>query len=199
MDVRIERTRQSLMEALITLMGEKGFDNISVANLTARAGCNRGTFYLHYKDKDELLREIEEDLLHGLVAQAGPFSLQRVSADQPPAEPEPALLDVFRYLAAHADAFRVLLGQRGDPAFLARLKAIMRQNVSNQLAWFQARGQQPPMPHDFLSAYLTSAHVGVIQHWLESGMKYSPEYLALLMTRMARFWASSALQHLLPL
>lgn len=194
MDARIERTRQLLMESLIALMDEKGFENIRVADLTARAGCNRGTFYLHYRDRTELLRAIEEELLRGLIALARPFSLEWIKTDAPPGEPEPAVLDLFRYLSTHAAAFRVLLGQRGDPLFLARLKAIMRQNVSNQVAWFQAQREQTLMPHDFLAAYLTSAQLGVIQHWLESDVNYSPEYLALLMTRMARFWMSSVRQ-----
>jgi AcrR family transcriptional regulator len=192
MDARIERTHETLVASFIKLMAEKGFDNLRVADLTDRAGCNRGTFYLHYKDKYDLLAQMEDELLQGLIARARPFSPQRLRAKPTVDEPEPAVVDVFRYMDEHAAAFRVLLGPKGDPAFLSRLKALMRQNVYDQLAWFQAQGTQTPVPHDFLTAYLSSAHIGVIQHWLETGMKSSPEHMAVLMTRIARFWASAA-------
>ena len=49
-DPRIERTREALRGALMALIEEKGFDAISVQDITERARLNRATFYLHYRD-----------------------------------------------------------------------------------------------------------------------------------------------------
>lgn len=192
MDARIARTKRTLFDALITLMEEKGFDRIRVADLTDRAGFNRGTFYLHYKDKDDLREQGEAELLQGLAACIQPLSPHRLSAHLAMTEPEPAMLDACRYLHEHANAFRVQLGPKGDPAFSARLKETLRQAVYERTLPLRAQQEQTLVPHDFLTAYLSSAQVGVLQHWLESGVKYSPHYMALLMTRMARLWASLA-------
>ncbi len=54
-DPRIRRTRQLLQGALRTLMQTKGFDEISVQDLTDAATVNRATFYDHYTDKFALL------------------------------------------------------------------------------------------------------------------------------------------------
>ncbi|MNC44054.1 hypothetical protein D3C75_929480 [compost metagenome] len=49
---------------------------------------------------------------------------------------------------------------------------------------YQPDDSQLSIPRDYLVAYIVSAHLGVIQHWLESGMKLSPEEMAALMTRL---------------
>jgi AcrR family transcriptional regulator len=53
-DARAVRTRGEIATALIELMHEKGFDDISVQEICERAGVGRSTFYAHFQDKDEL-------------------------------------------------------------------------------------------------------------------------------------------------
>ena len=48
-------TKEDIKEALIQLLSEEKFENISVSKLCKRAGINRGTFYLHYIDKYDSL------------------------------------------------------------------------------------------------------------------------------------------------
>jgi AcrR family transcriptional regulator len=54
-DRRIERTRRTLREALIALILERGWDDISVQDVCNRADVGRSTFYTHFADKEELL------------------------------------------------------------------------------------------------------------------------------------------------
>lgn len=49
------QTRHKLYTALSTLMAEKGFDSITLADIAARAGVGRTAVYNHFKDKDALL------------------------------------------------------------------------------------------------------------------------------------------------
>ena len=55
LDPRVKRTRQMLDQAFMELLAEKGFDAISVQDVTERAGVNRATFYAHFQDKFALL------------------------------------------------------------------------------------------------------------------------------------------------
>jgi AcrR family transcriptional regulator len=55
LDPRVKRTRQLLDQAFIQLLTEKGFEAITVQDVTQRAGVNRATFYAHFQDKYELL------------------------------------------------------------------------------------------------------------------------------------------------
>jgi len=55
--------QQYIIVAFQELMSEVAFEKITVQLITKRAGVNRSTFYLHFKDKNDLLDEITERLL----------------------------------------------------------------------------------------------------------------------------------------
>jgi AcrR family transcriptional regulator len=55
LDPRVKRTRELIQHSFMETVDEKGFNAISVQDITARAGVNRATFYAHYTDKYDLL------------------------------------------------------------------------------------------------------------------------------------------------
>jgi AcrR family transcriptional regulator len=60
-DLRIRRTRSLLSNALVALMQEKSMDKITVQEVLDRATVGRSTFYLHYRDKDDLFLCVLKD------------------------------------------------------------------------------------------------------------------------------------------
>lgn len=54
-DIRVVRTKRSLKKALLTLLKEKKFKDITVTDIVSYAGVNRGSFYNHFQNKEELL------------------------------------------------------------------------------------------------------------------------------------------------
>jgi AcrR family transcriptional regulator len=69
LDPRIRRTRHLLQEALRRLLEQKGFDDITVQDITEAATLNRATFYAHYPDKFALLEELIRVSFLELLAQ----------------------------------------------------------------------------------------------------------------------------------
>lgn len=69
-DRRIERTRTALRTALLELMQERGWDEIDVQTLCARANVGRSTFYQHFPNKEELLKASFAGLKSALMAEA---------------------------------------------------------------------------------------------------------------------------------
>ncbi len=65
-DRRITKTKRALRRALIELMEERGFDAVSVNDLCARADLNRGTFYNHFRSKEDLLAALEDEVMDDL-------------------------------------------------------------------------------------------------------------------------------------
>ncbi len=55
LDPRVKRTRALLEQAFMDLLGEKGFQAVTVQDIAERAGVNRATFYAHFADKYALL------------------------------------------------------------------------------------------------------------------------------------------------
>jgi AcrR family transcriptional regulator len=50
-----EFTKNTIHQAVLELIGEKGVENLTVSRVAQRAGIAKGTVYLHFKDKDELV------------------------------------------------------------------------------------------------------------------------------------------------
>lgn len=59
-DRRILKTQESLKKAVIELMAEKNFDDITIQDIADRTNVNRGTIYLHYQNKYDLLDKLIE-------------------------------------------------------------------------------------------------------------------------------------------
>jgi AcrR family transcriptional regulator len=73
LDPRVKRTRSLILRSFESLLAEKGFESISVQDVTGKAEVNRATFYAHFHDKYELLdysisqmfrQEIEKRMLN---------------------------------------------------------------------------------------------------------------------------------------
>ncbi len=82
-DPRVKRTRELLQRALMELMAEKGFEDITVRDIAQRATVNRVTFYAHFQDKYALLehtmRELIRDRLRSQVPEGTPFSAENLA------------------------------------------------------------------------------------------------------------------------
>ena len=66
MDARVRRTRDALGNALVTLILEKPFDDITIQEVLDRAGVGRSTFYSHFSDKDDLLFSDADEFFEGM-------------------------------------------------------------------------------------------------------------------------------------
>src|SRR5437868_4937351 len=101
-DRRKQRTRRMLREALISVILEKGYDAVTIQDITERADLRRATFYLHYKDKDELLMTVLQETFDELVEQIGPFMHGDILAGKTQVEP---FRMTFRHVADNADLY----------------------------------------------------------------------------------------------
>ncbi|UUZ82828.1 TetR/AcrR family transcriptional regulator [Paenibacillus sp. P26] len=183
-DPRVVRTRKMLRDALMELIREKGLEGITVRELTEKAGLYRGTFYLHYRDIYDLLEQSQEEMLQGIrdiAAQVSPLDFQKRHWLE---EPHPSAIRMFEYYADNAVYFHTILGPKGDPAFPAKLKELMRELFQNNEALLQAKDADIPIPRDFFISYIISANIGLLQHWFDTGMVQTPREMALMSMRM---------------
>ena len=67
MDLRVKKTRNSIINAFIQLRSKKPIEKISVKELSQLAMINKATFYLHYKDIYDLSDSLEEELIQNVL------------------------------------------------------------------------------------------------------------------------------------
>ncbi len=158
-DRRVRRTQMALAKALIALTLERGYDAISVRDITERADVGYATFFRHFSDKDALLADVLQVVLEEL-----PAELTR-SAFMPDAA---GAIFVFEYVRQHSEIVGVLL----------RTPAV-RQNVLDMCLTI-ARAKQDLnadgiVPAEVAAYYTVSAALVLIDWWLAQGMPYTPE------------------------
>jgi AcrR family transcriptional regulator len=190
LDRRISRTRRNLQEALFDLILEKGFDSITVEEITTRADLGRTTFYLHYRDKEDLLMQAVRDQVDGLVSQLSQFpfrGVQRSGSNSGMEAVTPMIALAFQHVAQNVVFYRVLLRGEGTHAALQRLRQILAQAILELIRHFTQRDEKelnPTIPIDVFLNSLAGAWVGLMSWWLEEDMPYSPEEMAIMYQRM---------------
>lgn len=173
-DRRIIRTKKEIKEAFISLLEEKNFDSITVRDLTERANINRGTFYLHYLDKYDLLEKCEEEVFANILSIFNAGAVIDILQGQDMTVRLPFFVRVFEYLKEEATFMKVILGPNGDPAFQEKIRQVFIKNLNDNILT-KMDLESVKVPIELLTTYVSSAHLGVIQYWLNTGMKQSPE------------------------
>lgn len=185
-DRRITRSKKALRDALIALMEERGFDSITVGDLCARADLNRGTFYNHYQDKEDLLESFENEIMGDLERfqqQMKDLNLKEILSYQLRKKPLPFLVNLFDYLREEGDFLHAVLGPGGDVGFGPRLRDSVCGNLIQSILHERYRSNPTPFVNYYI-AFFASAYLGVIMQWIETGMQETSEEMALIAMRL---------------
>ncbi len=177
-DRRVQRTRRSLQQALIDLILQKGYDPITIKELTDRADVNYATFYLHYENKEQILdvtlREVSDDLVVELAND------ERCCIDS-----QHAMIRIFQHVEAHAHLYRVLFigGSRVNIA-ITQTRNYIATLIHNQLMAILPEPDEG-IPYEIIAQHTTGALLNVMSWWLENGMPFSPQIMGKMMCKLS--------------
>lgn len=182
-DLRIIRTREFIKEALIDLIEEKGFEAITVKDITTRARINRGTFYSHYQDKYELMARCQDETLNdmaNIVKQNFVNVNVELDSSVPQAAPFHILVAFFEYLNENRRFMKAI--SKGGLNFQTKMKEFMWKTLFVNKEFPFIKQENLLVPSEYLVAYITSAHIGVLEQWLNSDRDESPEEMAQILS-----------------
>jgi AcrR family transcriptional regulator len=169
-DRRKQRTQKLLREALIALILEKGYDAITVQDITDRANLGRATFYLHYHDKDELLLSLMHEIITNAAQEITPLADDYIYAGEPPS------LLVFQHAEANADLYRAIFGGGGLAGVLSHYRKLSASEAQSQL--YKILPQDLSIPIEIVAHYLTGALNALVIWWLENDRSLPAEEMA---------------------
>ena len=169
-DRRALRTRQSLHQALIRLILERDYDEISVSDITEAANVGRSTFYAHFTDKDDLLRSGAGHLRAMLLHEHG-----NAVAGEEHAERRP--LGFSRFMTAHLkeqyQLYRAMMRGRAGPIIVDKLRQFLSEIVRAELSSAK-KGSAAPAS-EIAVQFVVGAYISVLTWWLDRGAKEPPE------------------------
>lgn len=176
------QTRNLLIQSTLELVLEKGYESISIQDITDRADLGRGTFYLHFKDKEEVIWTAFREFFQELEQEAH----RHLDRNLPQVEYH-GLMNIFRHADVNRDLYRVMFGSRGSAILTGRVQDFLAEVFLRDI-----RNAPPPpeinfnLPEEFEAQLLTGVISRLLYWWLETPNGYTAEQMA-AMTYMALY------------
>jgi AcrR family transcriptional regulator len=186
-DRRVERTRQLLREALLSLILERGYAGITVQHIIDRANVGRSTFYAHFRDREDLL--LSE--LKGLRA-AVQEQIKREPVESHEDARQRVSLILFKHAQASHQVYKALFGTRGSEVALADVRrllaAIMHDYVKSILPRVKKLAHVDAVVQSVVGSFLA-----LLTWWLDNDLPLSAEEMDTLFTRLTTPGATNVL------
>jgi len=165
-DRRVRKTRQQLGDALVALILDKGYDAITIKDITDRADVAHATFYRHYRDKDELLTQKLEEVIQEIEAFTREPSLQ---------DAEGYL--IFKHAQENSVLYCILLSSQGTTYVRKRIRETIAANILRTCKPLRSarRGVVPPQ---VAAHHIAGSLLLLIEWWLDQNMPYPPHHMA---------------------
>jgi len=179
MDRRVRRTRDALGDALVALMHEKPFTDITVQHLLDRAGVGRSTFYTHFQDKDDLFLSDVEDFLEGMA-----FLLSRQREVSNRVAP---VREMFAHVAEWHEFSRVLVASGKIRDFVELGQGYFARGIEQRLAELPKARTIEPAQRTVMAQMFAGAMLSLMTWWMNHGRPASPKEMDELYHQMV--WA----------
>lgn len=169
---RKQHTRHRLMQAASELLVEKGFEATTVQDITDRADVGRGTFYIHFKDKDDIIGAILQEHTYALTQHL--YAL--VEAEPFPRREYISWLIFFETALKTQAVIKALVNGRVSYGLNRRLMDLVTSVYEENLK-VKRFSAEIDLPVDFLARYAAGAIMEVMIWWLTTPNDYTPEQL----------------------
>ncbi len=148
-------------------MSEKNFDDITIQDICDRANVSRGTIYLHYVDKFDLLDKLIEEHMN---------KLREMCESAADLDYKDANLPWFEYLERNYLFFSTMLASKGAPYFRNRFVEFLIEEFKDEVD--TTKGKNLGLSEDVVLQFIVASYVGVVEWWIKNGMPYPPHVMA---------------------
>ncbi|WP_205669450.1 TetR/AcrR family transcriptional regulator [Brevibacillus formosus] len=165
-DRRVIRTKEAITKAFLDLFTQKDLEHITINEIADRANVNRGTVYLHYNDKYDLLDKLIDDHLNKLTSLCDPDGKTPLASE---------LLPVFVYIRDHFLFFSAMLSTARAAVFRKQLLEFVSLRVKEKL---DRHNTYSGIDCELNAQFMASAFVGIVEWWIQRRLPHPPEYMA---------------------
>lgn len=184
LDRRVRRSKQAFKRTLLDLMKEKTFQSITITEIVERADYNRTTFYSHYGQKEDLVDEIVDDMIAGLItAFRNPYKdvhyvdLNTIS---------PSAIALFDYILENKEFYRLIINTNVLPGFQEKMIQTIQKLMKEDMVFLHERSKID-IDTDFFIIYRAYGIFGIVLEWIKSDYEKSAEYLAKQLINILNF------------
>ena len=175
-DRRIRRTCERLGSALVALIQERPIDDVTVQDVLDRASVGRSTFYLHFRDKDDLLLSQLEKFLETMSTALSTRN-ERSHRVMPVAE-------LFAHIGSQKKLYRALADSGRLNDFFDLAQGYFARGIEQRLTESKRLSKLPQRELGARASALAGSILSLLRWWLGRGAKESPRAVDELFHRM---------------
>jgi Transcriptional regulator len=168
-------SKMVIRESLMELMKAKSILSVSVKDICDLADISRSTFYDHYKDQYDLLKQIEDETLAYFEDMLNKYKDKHTKK-----ETSQMVEEMLTYIVNNGSIIQVLLSENGDIGFQKKLlyHFIMHNQITK---YFSEKQNEETKP--YYSVFLVHGAIGLIQHWLKDNLAMPVPQLAKMLMK----------------
>jgi AcrR family transcriptional regulator len=167
-DRRTRRTRQLLRDALLALLKNKRYEDISVQDIIERAEVARSTFYMHYLHKDDLLVG-----KWGVFASNLGHHAELMSDDVKDTQSMFPTRVWFQHIQAQDHILKTIARDSAMDLAMKTLHSILRSDIQAKVQ--SHISEDSPIPPSLVMDYIASSLMTIIKWWVRNDMSYPPQ------------------------
>ena len=175
MDRRQQKTRTAIFSAFTSLLAENSYSKITVQEIIDAANVGRTTFYAHFETKDDLLKELCEELFGHIIGSAMDCTHTHGLYSDGSA-PESVFCHLLQHLQENDKNIIALLSCESSEMFLRFFKDSLNELVRSQFI-NQNRNANTDIPEDFLINHISGSFVEMVLWWIKGHMRQTPAEL----------------------
>jgi AcrR family transcriptional regulator len=174
------KTKKIIQDSFMEILQNKPFEAIAVGEIAKAAKINRGTFYLHFTDKFDLLDQIEQQLFAELGKHIDELQSRYSSTHSFEKGQEHLAATLFSCIEMYSPILKVFLSDHGRVGFHIRFRDAVSEKVRLNLEKNKSFNANLKVPMEYFLAFITSAFLGLIEQWLQNGLDKTPEEMTAL-------------------
>lgn len=184
-DQRVRRTRDRLGDALVELLVQKPFDDITVQDVLDGAGVSRSTFYTHYRDKNDLFLSDVEEFFESMATALSRFGdkSERVAPVQ----------ELFAHIGEARPFYNALVESGRMPDVMELGLGHFGRGIEQRLNEIPRARTIPPDRRAAIAHGLAGSLFSLLTWWVQHGMTLSPDEMDKLFHRLVWTGADGAL------
>lgn len=188
-DKRIMKSKKAMKDALLSLMQEKDFKEISISDIVRLADLNRGTFYKHYQFKEDLLSEIIDEVITSLVdSYRDPYKNKEVFEVN---KLTTSAIKVFDHVSKYSNFYALIVQTNALAGFQQKFCNVLKDLTLNDIMTDSLPNMK--IDRELHASYQAYAILGLIIEWVNGGFKYSSSYLAEQLLEIIKLKSTSSI------
>ena len=158
-DLRVQRTKKAILDTFFSLLEEKHFSNITIIDICEKALINRGTFYTHFEDKNQLLEKIVYDMMMNFDAE-----VDKVHGDSDMLVYYNDMFDVsLGFIYENRARIKTLVTKADESILFNQVHAIIKNNIMKKVGRLPATTE---VTLEILAEFFAGGLIQVIEWWV---------------------------------